>query len=98
MWCTPLTPALRRQRVSDLCELGASLAYTVSFRLARATLRQSSRASEGTAVMSTNLHSDTHVHTNENNFFFSKNIQNQITAVKDQELTASTPLIMHTQT
>ena len=26
-WCTPLTPALRRQRQADLCECEASLVY-----------------------------------------------------------------------
>jgi len=35
----PLTPAHRRQRQADLCEFKASVVYRVSFRSARATLR-----------------------------------------------------------
>ena len=36
MWrCTPLIPALRRQRQEDLCEFKASLVYMVSSRTAR---------------------------------------------------------------
>ena len=34
-WCTPLIPALRRQRWVDLCEFAASLVYRVSSRIAR---------------------------------------------------------------
>jgi hypothetical protein len=37
-WCTPLTPALRRER-KDLCEFKASLVYRVSSRTAKATQR-----------------------------------------------------------
>ena len=33
----PLIPALRRQRQEELCELKASLVYSVSSRIARAT-------------------------------------------------------------
>jgi hypothetical protein len=29
-WCTPLNPALRRQRQADLCEFEASLVYKSS--------------------------------------------------------------------
>jgi hypothetical protein len=36
-WCTPLIPALGRQRQVDLCEFEASLLYKVSYRTARAT-------------------------------------------------------------
>jgi hypothetical protein len=40
MWgCTPLTPALRRQRQVDLCGFEASLVYRASSRTARATQR-----------------------------------------------------------
>ena len=35
-WCTPLTPALRRQRQADLYEFEASLVYIVSSRTVRA--------------------------------------------------------------
>jgi hypothetical protein len=37
--CTPLIPALRRQRQVDLCEFEASLVYKVSTRTAMATQR-----------------------------------------------------------
>ena len=36
-WCTPLSPALRRQRQVDLCEFKASLVYIVSSRTTKAT-------------------------------------------------------------
>jgi hypothetical protein len=36
-WCTPLVPALRRQRQMDLCEFKASLVYIVSSRTAWTT-------------------------------------------------------------
>lgn len=29
MWCTPLAPALERQKQKDLCELKNNLAHTV---------------------------------------------------------------------
>jgi len=35
-WFTPLTPALRRQRLADLCEFEASLVYRGSSRTAKA--------------------------------------------------------------
>ena len=35
----PLIPGLWRQRQAELCELGASLVYRVSFRTARTTQR-----------------------------------------------------------
>ena len=35
----PLIPALRRQRLVDVCELEARLFYRLSFRTARATQR-----------------------------------------------------------
>jgi hypothetical protein len=34
-WCTPLIPALRRQRQVDLCEFQAILVYRESSRTAR---------------------------------------------------------------
>jgi hypothetical protein len=39
--CTPLIPALKRQRQADLCEFKPNLVYRVSFRTVRATLRNS---------------------------------------------------------
>jgi hypothetical protein len=36
-WCMPLIPALGRQREVNLCDLRASLVYTVTSRTARAT-------------------------------------------------------------
>ena len=38
-WCTPLIPALGRQKQVDLCESEASLVYRVSSRTARAAQR-----------------------------------------------------------
>ncbi|EGV97840.1 hypothetical protein I79_014050 [Cricetulus griseus] len=39
-WCTPLIPALRRQRQADLCEFKASLVSRVSARIgSKATQR-----------------------------------------------------------
>ena len=38
-WCTPLIPALRRQRPVNLWEFESSLVYKVSSRLARAKQR-----------------------------------------------------------
>jgi hypothetical protein len=35
-WLVPLIPALKRQRVMDLCEFEASLGYIMSSRTARA--------------------------------------------------------------
>jgi hypothetical protein len=32
VWCTPLVPALRRQRQADLCEFKANLVYIASSR------------------------------------------------------------------
>jgi hypothetical protein len=34
-WCSPLIPALRRQKQADLCEFESSLVYRVSSRTAR---------------------------------------------------------------
>jgi hypothetical protein len=34
-WCTPLIPALRRQRQAELCEVEFSLVYSVSSRATR---------------------------------------------------------------
>ena len=34
-WCTPLIPALGRQRKEDLCEFEASLVYRLSSKTAR---------------------------------------------------------------
>jgi hypothetical protein len=39
-WCTPIFPALGRQRQEDLCEFEASLDYIVSSRTARATFKK----------------------------------------------------------
>jgi hypothetical protein len=36
-WCTPLIPALKRQRQEEVCELGSSLVYIASYRTARNT-------------------------------------------------------------
>ena len=38
-WCTPLIPALSKQRKVDLCEFETSLVYRASSRTARATQR-----------------------------------------------------------
>jgi hypothetical protein len=38
-WCTPLIPALRRQKQADLCEFKASMVYRVSSWTDRATQR-----------------------------------------------------------
>ena len=38
-WCTPLIPALGKQRQVDLCVFEASLVYRVSSRTARAAQR-----------------------------------------------------------
>ena len=38
--CPPSTPALGRQRQTDLCEFEASLVYRVSFRTARAVTQR----------------------------------------------------------
>ena len=38
-WCTPLIPALGKQRQVDLCEFEASLVYRASSRTARAIQR-----------------------------------------------------------
>lgn len=35
-WCSPLVPALQRQRLAGFCELEASLVYTRSSGIARA--------------------------------------------------------------
>ena len=40
-WCTPLVPALGRQKQEDLCGFKTSLAYRASSRTARATQRNS---------------------------------------------------------
>ena len=36
MWCTPVIPALRRQRQVDFCEFEARVIYIVSSTLAKA--------------------------------------------------------------
>jgi hypothetical protein len=42
----PLIQALRRQRWADLCEFKASLVYTMSSRMSRATERDSFKKTE----------------------------------------------------
>jgi hypothetical protein len=37
LWCTPLIPALRRQRQLDLCEFKVSLVYIGSSKPVRVT-------------------------------------------------------------
>ena len=42
-WCTPVIPALRRQRQGDLCQFKASLVYRVSSRMARAVTQRNQK-------------------------------------------------------
>ena len=39
-WCTPLTPALGRQRQADLCEFKVSLVYRGSSRTAKGYIKK----------------------------------------------------------